>query len=170
MSAAVCKLENAHVHVPAHVRTCVCAKRAMNMQAMWLFNWLQLHVIEIVIAERHCKRHAYKPRTCQYAEYQRGCNHKQQAHQAEFMGTKSVMSSAEQTTAMHWISCGPIIFVWLHLYISPLPQLERHNKKQHVTSKNHTSPEACGHPRRADICVSLKNTKSLKKSSGECKS
>jgi len=101
MSAAACKIEIAHVNVPAHVRTRICAKIAMSMQAMWSYNWLQLHVIEIVIAERHCKRHAYKPETCQYAEYQRGCNHKQQAHQAKFMGTKSVISSAGQTTAMH---------------------------------------------------------------------
>ena len=122
MSAAACKLEIAHVHVPAHVSARICAKCAMCMQAMWLYNWLQWHVIEIVIAEKHCKRHAYKPGTCQCAEYQRVCNHKQQAHQAEFTGTKSVMFSAEQTTAMHWISCGPIIFVWLHLYLSPLPQ------------------------------------------------
>ena len=31
------------------------------MQAMWLYNWLQLRVIENVIAEWHCKRHTYKP-------------------------------------------------------------------------------------------------------------
>ena len=49
MSAAACKLEIAHVHVPAHVRTRICAKCAMCMQAMWLYTWLQLHMIEIVM-------------------------------------------------------------------------------------------------------------------------
>jgi len=100
------------------------------MQAMWLYNWLQLHVIEIVIAEWHCKRHTYKPGTCQYAEYQRGCNHKQQAHQAEFMDTNSVMFSAEQTTAMHWINFGPIISLYSCVCISA----HHHNLKGTIRS------------------------------------
>ena len=59
------------------------------------------------------------------------------------------------------ICCGLVLFISLCLYISPLAKLERHNEKQDVTSENCTSPEACGHPRCADVCVSLKNSKSL---------
>lgn len=165
MSTTAFKLEIAHVHFPALVRTRICAKCAMSVQSVWSHDWLQLHVIEHFIAERHCKRHACKTETCQYADYQRGCNHKQQPSRVHKIC--HFFSRTNYCNAL--ISCEYILCVWLHLYISLLPQPQRHNKKQHVTSEYHTSPEACGHPRRADICVSLKNTKLLKKSSVKCK-